>query len=145
MELTRDLPEVDGNVWWPGWSLADGTLGLADSLAQRYQRSPALIPAYTWLDAEKPHKIHDLNIKKVNGKKCLVWTGHGTDDPMQQAVRYVIYRYPKGKKGHLDNPAFILAITGETTYQLPDGGKGNWQYAVTALDRCWNESDPVWK
>ena len=45
----------------------------------------------------------------------------------------------------LDNADAILAITGETTFALPDGGKGNWQYAVTALDRCWNESDPVWK
>ena len=79
------------------------------------------------------------------GKKTLVWKASASDDPMQQAVRYVVYRFPKGKKGNLENAANILAITGETTMTLPDGGKGKWQYAVTALDRCWNESDPAWK
>ena len=145
MRLQRAMDNVHGVTWWPGYTITSNFKGVLDSLSCRQTCYPALIPAYTWLDAEKPHKVHDLNIKKVKGKKCLVWRAHETDDPMQQAVRYVVYRYPKGKKGHLDNPANILAITGETTYQLPDGGKGNWQYAVTALDRCWNESDPAWK
>ncbi len=145
MRLQRAMDNVHGVTWWPGYTITSNFKGVLDSLSSRQTCYPALIPAYTWLDAEKPHKVHDLNIKKVKGKKSLVWRPHETDDPMQQAVRYVIYRYPKGKKGHLDNPANILAITGETTYQLPDGGKGNWQYAVTALDRCWNESDPAWK
>ena len=118
---------------------------MLDSLSNDQTARPALIPAYNWIDSKEPHHVHDLKVKKVGGKKCLTWRAHETDDPMQQAVRYVIYRYPKGKKGHLDDAAFILAITGETTYVLPDDGKGNWHYAVTALDRCWNESDPVWK
>ena len=79
------------------------------------------------------------------GKKCLQWRADDTDDPMQQAVRFVVYRFPKGKKRNLDKAEDIVAITGETQLVLPDGGKGNWQYAVTALDRCWNESDPAWK
>ena len=104
-----------------------------------------MIPAYTWLDNEKPQRDSGLDIKKVSGKKSLIWKAPKTDDPMQQAVRYVVYRYPKGKKGSLDNPANILAITGDTSLVLPDGGKGKWKYAVTALDRCWNESEPALK
>ena len=130
LRLQRAMDDVHGVTWWPGYSITS---------------HPALIPAYTWLDSEKPHKVHDLKIAKVDGKKSLVWRAHETDDPMQQSVRYVVYRYPKGKKGHLDNAADILAITGETMFVLPDGGKGKWHYAVTALDRCWNESDPAWK
>ena len=145
MRLQRAMDDVHGVTWWPGYSITGNFKGVLDSLSCKQTGHPALIPAYTWLDSEKPHGVHGLNIKKVSGKKCLVWKAHSTDDPMQQAVRYVIYRYPKGKKGSLADPVHILAITGETTYVLPDGGKGNWQYAVTALDRCWNESDPAWK
>ena len=145
MRLQRAMDNVHGVTWWPGYTITSNFKGVLDSLSSKQTCRPALIPAYTWLDAEKPHRVNDLKIKKVSGKKCLVWQAHDTDDPMQQAVRYVIYRFPKGKKGSLDNADAILAITGETTFALPDGGKGNWQYAVTALDRCWNESDPVWK
>ena len=145
LRLQRAMNDVHGVTWWPAYSITSNFKGVLDSL-ERYQTShPALIPAYTWLDGEKPHKVHDLNIKKVDGKKCLVWRAHDTDDPMQQAVRYVVYRFPKGKKCSIDNAENILAITGETTFALPNGGKGKWQYAVTALDRCWNESDPVMK
>jgi hypothetical protein len=145
MRLQRSMDNVHGVTWWPGYTITSNFKGVLDSLSSKQTCRPALIPAYTWLDAEKPHRVNDLKIKKVSGMKCLVWQAHDTADPMQQAVRYVIYRFPKGKKGSLDNADAILAITGETTFALPDGGKGNWQYAVTALDRCWNESDPVWK
>ena len=136
---------MHGVTWWPAYSVTGNYKGVLDSLANNQMSRPALIPAYTWLDSKKPQGVHDLDIKKVNGKKCLVWRAHETDDPMQQAVRYVVYRFPKGKKASIDNAAAILAITGETSFVLPDCGKGKWQYAVTALDRCWNESDPSWK
>jgi len=139
------MEHVHGVTWWPGYTITSNFKGVLDSLESKQTCHPALIPAYTWLDNEKPRPVTGLDIKKVAGKKCLVWSAPKTDDPMQQAVRYVVYRYPKGKKGILDNPADILAITGETTMVLPDGGKGKWQYAVTALDRCWNESTPTWK
>ena len=146
LRLQRSLDDVHGVTWWPGYSITANFKGVLDSLTSNQMRYPALIPAYSWIDNEPPHHVHDLKIKKVGGKKCLVWRAHDTQDPMQQAVRYVIYRFPKGKKGSLDDAAHILAITGEsTTFALPDGGKGNWQYAVTALDRCWNESAPAWK
>ena len=145
MRLQRALDDVHGVTWWPGYSITGNFKGVLDSLESKQTCRPALIPAYTWLDNEKPQRVEGLNIKKVDGKKSLVWRAHMTDDPMQQAVRYVVYRFPKGKKGNLDDADNILAITGETSFVLPDGGKGKWQYAVTALDRCWNESDPAWK
>ena len=121
MRLQRAMDNVHGVTWWPGYTITSNFKGVLDSLSSKQTCRPALIPAYTWLDAEKPHRVNDLKIKKVSGKKCLVWQAHDTDDPMQQAVRYVIYRFPKGKKGSLDNADAILAITGETTFALPDG------------------------
>ncbi len=145
MRLQRAMDNVQGVTWWPGYTITSNFNGVLDSLANHQTKHPALIPAYTWLDDKAPHAVHDVNVKKVNGKKCLTWRAHNTDDSLQQTVRYVIYRFPKGKKGSLDNPENILAITGESTFVLPDGDKGKWQYAVTALDRCWNESEPSWK
>ena len=145
LRLQRAMEDVHGVTWWPAYSITGNYKGVLDSLENNQTARPALIPPYTWIDSEKPHRVHDLSIKKVGGKKSLVWRAHDTSDPMQQAVRYVVYRFPKGKKGKLDDAASILTVTGETSYLLPDAGKGKWQYAVTALDRCWNESDPAWK
>ena len=145
LRLQRAMDDVHGVTWWPGYSITNNFKGVLDSLVNKQMSHPALIPAYKWLDDVKPHQVCDLKVKKVKGKKCLMWQPYATDDPMQQAVRYVVYRFPKGKKGSIDDAEDILAITGETVFPLPDGDKGKWQYAVTALDRCWNESDPAWK
>ena len=139
------MDNVHGVTWWPGYSITSNYKGVLDSLRGKQTCHPALIPAYTWIDSVKPHRVHDLSIKKVDGKKCLVWRAHDTDDPMQQSVRFVVYRFPQGSKGSLDDAMAIMTITPDARFILPDGGKGKWRYAVTALDRCWNESDPAWK
>lgn len=145
MRIQRSLPDVHGVTWWPGYDVAKNFNGVLDSLANNQTSHPALIPAYTWLDSTAPEAVTNLKVNMVDGKKCLTWMPHQCDDPMQQAVRYAVYRIPKGAKrdNALDAGANIVAITGGTQYALPDDGK--WQYAVTALDRCWNESTPVWK
>ncbi|MBQ6078694.1 MAG: family 10 glycosylhydrolase [Muribaculaceae bacterium] len=144
MRLQRAMKDVHGVTWWPGYTVTENFKGVLDSLEGNQTRYKALIPAYTWLDDKAPQAVHDVKVKKVDGKKCLVWRARATDDAMQQAVRFVIYRFPKGKKGDISNPSNIFEITNETSLVLPDGGKGKWQYAVTALDRCWNESAPAW-
>jgi len=141
--LQRTLPHVQGVTWWPAYTLTENFNGVLDSLTTNQQRHPALIPAYTWLDSIPPHPVQKLTIKKIKGQKCLSWTTTRTDDPMQQPVRFVIYRFPKGATIDIYHATNILAITGQTYYVLPDDGKGKWQYVVTALDRCWNESTPT--
>ena len=145
LRLQRAMDNVHGVTWWPGYTVTANFKGVLDSLSGKQMCRPALIPAYTWLDNVKPQRVRDVKVKKVEGRKCLTWQPSASDDPWQQPVRYVIYRFPKGKKGSIDNADGILAITGETVFPLPDGDKGKWQYAVTALDRCWNESEPTWK
>ena len=136
MELTRGLPEVDGNVWWPGWSLADGTLGLADSLARRYQRAPALIPAYTDIDDVPPAPVSDI------------WASHGfvhwrvepVEDPMQEPHFYIVRRFEMDEPADMLDPSHIVAVTRETSYETVDDEDGPFYYIVTVVDRCWNES-----
>ena len=138
MELTRDLPEVDGNVWWPGWSLADGTLGLADSLAQRYQRSPALIPAYTDIDDVPPPPVSDI---WASGG-FVRWRVEPAEDPMQEPHFFIVRRFGMEETADLSDPSHIVAVTRDTSYETVDDEDGPFFYVVTVVDRCWNESVP---
>ena len=60
---------------------------------------------------------------------------------MDEAIRYVIYRFERGEKIDLEDPSHIVAITPNEFYKLPyvDGQK-KYTYVVTALDRLHNES-----
>jgi len=133
MDLVRDLPNVDGNIWWPGWSIPKNVVNIADSLALVYQKEPAFIPAYTDLDSIAP-----LPVKKVKVRRgVLTWKETPTDDPMQQAAWYAIYQLPK-KRSDKSAPVFIK-YTKDTSYCV--GKKSKYRYGVVVIDRCWNVSE----
>ena len=142
MRLMRQLPNVHGVTWWPGYSVTSNFKGVLDSLSTTHCARPALIPPYVWLDDVPPAPVTGLSATKVGKKKVtLNWTPTATVDPLQQAVRYVVYRFAQGEPTDITRTEAIVAITGETSINLPQPkGRGTW--AVTAVDRCNNESAP---
>lgn len=143
MQLVRELPNVDGNVWWPGWSIERNSHNIADSLMQKYQKYHALIPAYTEIDAKAPKAV--AGIEKDG--RLIRWEQDAADaaDPMQKALFYVVYCFPEGVDIDIEKAEYIVKITDDTEYNVveenADHGAGC-KYVVTVLDRCWNESKP---
>ena len=141
MRLVRNLKNVDGNVWWPGWSLSRNPFGITDSLANKYQKYIALVPAYSDIDSIPPQAVSKPSVKK--GK--LVWKHESNGDKMQEAGLFVVYKFKKGERAEFDNPANIIALVNKPEYVLTPskrGKKTSFVYYVTALDRCNNESKP---
>jgi uncharacterized lipoprotein YddW (UPF0748 family) len=126
MKLVRELPNVHGNVWWPAWSLVRNQAGVQESLRTEWQKTPALIPAYTWLDSKAPAAVEGL---KADGSK-LVWNQKTKDaaDPMQKALFYGVYCN-----------GTLLKLVPDAEFEVEQKGK----YTVTVVDRCWNESRGV--
>ena len=139
IQLVRELPNVDGNVWWPGWRLAEqNDFALPDSLRLVYQKYPALIPAYTDIDAIAPEPVASV---KVSGKG-LYWNPPVTEDVLQQPHFYVVYRFGAGEAVDLSDSRHIVKITRATNYRPTEKRNGRHVYVVTVVDKCWNESEP---
>ncbi len=136
IRLTRELPNIQGNCWWPGYSLTKNYKGIADSLATRQQSTIALVPNYPWIDNVAPEKVRNL---KADGR-TLNWSAPEADSPMQEARSYVVYRFAKGEKCDLENAAAIQCVTYKPEYVVPADVKGEYTYVVTALDCANNES-----
>ena len=139
--ITRSLPNIQGNCWWPGYSITRNSRGVADSLATKHQSTIALVPSYPWLDHVAPDEVSNLRSAKVNGKNILTWKEPATDDPMQKAKAYVVYRFDAKSEIDLNNAAAIQAVTPQCQYIVPEGTpRGKYHYVVTVLDRVNNES-----
>lgn len=137
MELVRELPNVHGNVWWPGWTLVSNK-NFTDSLKYKYQRYPALIPAYKHLDSIPPEQVLGLSYSKG----VLHWNHNHTSDKMQEPFMYAIYRFPDKGSIDISDSQFLIEIVRESSYKIQDNSnkKDGYYYVVTAIDRCWNES-----
>ena len=140
ISLSRNLPNIQGNCWWPGYSVTDNYKGIADLLEKKFQSSPAIVPAYTWIDSTPPDNVENLKATcSDDGITTLKWNAPESDDIMQQARAYVVYRFVHNQGINLDDATAIRSITYEPRYseRMP---KGCFTYVVTVLDRANNES-----
>ena len=142
LRLQRTLPGIEGNCLWYSAAVANNTGNILTALEKVYQPYPALVPPMRFKDKAAPKPVKGVKILPTDGNgRVLVWLTKDTKDEMQRAVRYAVYRFAKGQRIDLDNPANIVAITAQTYWPVPESDQGC-TYVVTALDRMWNESKP---
>ncbi len=149
VKLSRELPAVKGNVWWHGYWVTGNYKGVADSLAQKYQSTIALPPAYGDRD-KRPAPVSGLRLTKENGKTFLTWDAPTTGRKAKEtdAVKFVVYEFFPGEKSdNLDDPQTIIAMTPLTRVLVTDdtdseSTKGL-TFVVTSLDRMNRESEPT--
>ena len=125
--------------------LMDNTQGLYDALEEDFYTAPALQPAMPWIDNVAPTPPSGLTVETPeNGYWKLSWQP-ATDNDKRNAPMYVIYgsdTYPVDTS----NPENILAqrVQGtEYTYAPIRPWTARKYFAVTAIDRCGNESEAI--
>ncbi len=134
VNLTRAAGNIQGNCWWPAYSVTDNTGGVADSLAIDLQATVAVPPAYPWISAKRPDAIKELKLK--NGK--LRWNATAIKNTADDAVKFVVYRFEPDDEIDLDNSEAVEAVTWNTEYDIDYPGI----YIVTSLSRVNQESAP---
>jgi len=60
---------------------------------------------------------------------------------VKETLKYLVYRFGADEKINLGNADKIIALTSSKKFMDAEGGKNDYRYVVTALDRLWNESE----
>lgn len=146
VKLSRQLPNIKGNVWWHGYWVTDNLKGVADSLAYVHQNTVALPPAYGDLN-DAPAPVKDLKLKKKDGKLYLEWDADKIQNKATDPIRFVVYSFLEGEDIDLDNVEAMMLLTPRKEYLVSedddkDALKGI-RFVVTALDRLNRESAPA--
>lgn len=144
--LQRAMPHVVGSCQWYAKACVDNPSNYTTVLRQYYHPYMALQPAMPWLDKKAPGKVKKAKVVWTQDGPVLFWTAPKAKSEMDRATKYVVYRFAKGEKVNVNDPSHILAITSDAFYRLPyNGGRTQYTYVVTALDRLQNESKAVKK
>ncbi len=138
IELSRELENVQGNCWWPGYSITKNYLGVADSLATDLQSTIALVPTYPWINGDAPAPVTGL---KKSGD-IISWDKAPAEGKATDVNHYVIYASDSNDAAAvIADPENILTVTYENSFDL-EGTLPTYIF-VTALDRVNNESEPI--
>ena len=138
-ELQRTLPGIQGSCQWYAKAVVDNPGHYATKLKTTYHKYPALAPKMPWIDNVAPKKVRKPAIIATKDGPTLFWTAPKAKTQMDEAVWYAIYRFEKGEKIDLENPAHLMGTTRNTFYNLPNDAIGH-VYVITALDHMQNES-----
>ena len=118
--------------------LTDNTKGIYD-FAKRFNQTPAVIPPMTWLSSAIPDAPkHFASQKNTDGTVTLSWQ---SEEASPRSTLYNIYA-SRTWPVDIDDARNIIA-TRLTDRYITLTPKGNFFYAVTAVDRYGNESKPL--
>ena len=95
---------------------------------------PALPPAMPWKEGYNPGEVQ--NLERVSNQ--LQWDGFDN-------VRYSVYAFPitMNKDTFTGQIDYLLGMTYEPSFDIPEAYQQNYQYAVCVLDRVGNEWSPA--
>jgi uncharacterized lipoprotein YddW (UPF0748 family) len=147
IRLDRKNSKTQGGVFFRAKNFPENPKGVTDTLRNDLYRYKALLPIMNWKDVVKPNTIRNLRYERLaNGQAGLKWDIPVTASDGDSASRYVVYRfdYASVQPGDLNNPARILSIEGSRQSIPAPPTSGQAYYIVTALDRNYNESNPVY-
>lgn len=149
IRLSRELPNVQGNVWWHGYWVTENLKGVKDLLSNKYQNTLAIPPAYGD-KSKKPGPASNLKLVKDGSKLVLKWDAeknNGNKPKDTDVVKYVVYQFFPDEKINLEDSETIVAITPERATAVADLSAGEsvegCVFVVTTLDRMNRESEPV--
>ena len=95
---------------------------------------PALPPAMPWKQGYNPGAVQNLE----RSGNVITWDGYDN-------VRYSFYAFPATMNtstftGQID---YLLGMTYETSFEIPEAYRQGYQFAVCVLDRVGNEWEPA--
>ena len=95
---------------------------------------PALPPAMPWKQGYNPGEVQNLD--RVSDQ--LRWDGYDN-------VRYTVYAFPitMNKNTFAGQIDYLLGMTYDTTFDVPEAYRQGYQFAVCILDRVGNEWSPA--
>lgn len=146
VKLSRELPNIKGNVWWHGYWVTDNMKGVADSLAYVHQNTVALPPAYG-NPKIAPQPVKDLRVEKKDGMTYLMWDSDTPQYKETDQIRFVVYSFLEQEELNTENVEAIMILTPRKEYLVSEDedieALTGLRFAVTSLDRNNRESDPV--
>jgi len=120
--------------------LTDNVKGIYD-FTKYFNRIPALVPPMTWAKKEAPLPPRTIDLQRGMTTDRLSWRG-AKDRSGADYLVYHVYASDAYPVDTRDAACLIATRVKTQTLSVPHGGR-TLNYAVTAVDRFGNESQPI--
>ena len=136
--------KADGEAYFRNRFVMDNTKGLLDELQEHFYATPAVVPPMTWADSIAPSVPTDTRLNILDKGVKISWKA-STDNMPKGGVYYRIYAsntYPVDTN-MAENIIETRTDGTEYTFCPSSPWEEKMYWAITAVDRCGNESEAV--
>ena len=136
--------KADGEAYFRNRFVMDNTKGLLDELQEHFYATPAVVPPMTWADSIVPTVPTNTRLNILDKGVKISWKA-STDNMQEGGVYYRIYAsntYPVDTN-MAENIIEIRTDGTEYTFCPSSPWQEKMYWAITAVDRCGNESEAV--
>lgn len=136
--------KADGEAYFRNRFILDNTKGLLDELKEHFYAAPAVVPPMTWEDSVPPSAPSVPQLTILDRGVKISWKA-STDNTPKGGIYYRIYasnKYPVDT--NIAENIIEIRIAGtEYTFRPTSPWQEKIYWAITAVDRCGNESEAV--
>lgn len=140
LTFNRDVPEVDGDIYFSAKDVRANRLGHMDLVQADHYSRPALLPVTEGVPGRAPHGVRHLRVREGRDSVRLAWRG------VRDAERYAVYAVPGRRASACDlaDAEHLVAVVADgATSWTGERTDATTTYVVTALDRAHRESRPA--
>ncbi|GAA4840949.1 glycoside hydrolase family 10 protein [Algivirga pacifica] len=137
--------KAHGSIMYNSSSLLMNRQHVTDSIRNNLFYVPALPPRMPWIDNVPPNKPYNVQVSQTTKGVVLTWQAPIRASDGDTPSYYVIYS-TKSRKPDINNPLDILAVIPASQryyFDTEARSTNSFYYAITSLDRLFNESIPV--
>lgn len=149
IRMVRNITELRGSTFFSSKSISNNLGGVEDSLRKEIYKYPAFPPVMNWKDTAAINSPINLNISYSSDGIKMQWENNVDNSSGKEVFQYVVYRFRNREQINLNDPRAIRSVQNVNNLEFIDTQydefSAQFVYAVTAMDRLWNESKPVLK
>ena len=148
-DITREMYHLrylgQGYAFFRAKFFIDNTQGIYDFTSKVFNSGLSLVPAMTWQDSIPPASPKDLSVMRVSDATVVSWQPADTASADSTSPLYTYYNVYASRQYPVDieDAAHLIAIRRQGNSLRLNHAPEGFFYAVTAMDRYGNESEPL--
>lgn len=144
--IRNNSDKCQGEIYFRAKKFVTNPKGFADSIKTDLNRTIALVPTMPWLDSIPPNPATNFVATISAGDTVLLtWEKSAEASDGDTAFLYVLYAFDSAsvEESDFEIPENLVLLTRELSVKLGPSYADKY-FAICALDRLWNESEPVY-
>lgn len=148
-DITREMYHLrylgQGYAFFRAKFFIDNTQGIYDFTSKVFNSGLSLVPAMTWQDSIPPASPKDLSVTRASDATVVSWQPADAASADSTSPLYTYYNVYASRQYPVDieDAAHLIAIRRQGNSLRLNHAPEGFFYAVTAMDRYGNESEPL--